>query len=133
MNFKIYLIGDKIPKHFKSAIEEYEKRLSRYCKIQLIEVKNQDMLTKSLTATSFKIYLSVKGENVSSTELATKFNEYATSGKSEIAIIYGIEPPQFDEHLAISRMDIEDGLLITILFEQIYRAYRILHNHAYHK
>ncbi|WP_328592587.1 23S rRNA (pseudouridine(1915)-N(3))-methyltransferase RlmH [Paenibacillus cymbidii] len=41
--------------------------------------------------------------------------------------------PQADERLTLSQMDMEPGLQATILFEQLYRAYRIIHNHPYHK
>lgn len=133
MNFKIYLLGDKIAMFYREAIEEYEKRLGRYCKIQLIEVKNQDALTKNLSSNSYKIWITTKGESLSSEELAAKINKYAISGNSDMAIIIGGEPIQFDEHLSISSMDMDSGLLVTILFEQIYRAYRILNNQAYHK
>lgn len=133
MNFKIYLLSDKIAKFYKDAIKEYEKRLGRYCKIQLIEVKNQDALSKSLSPNSYKIWITTKGEGISSEELAAKINKYAISGNSDMAIIIGCDPIQFDEHLAISSMDMESGLLVTILFEQIYRAYRILNNQPYHK
>ncbi len=133
MNFKIYLLGDKIAKFYKEAIKEYEKRLGRYCKIQLIEVKNQDALSKSLSPNSYKIWITTKGESISSEELAAKINKYAISGHSDMAIIIGGESVQFDEQLAISTMDMESGLLVTILFEQIYRAYRILNNQPYHK
>ncbi len=104
MNFKIYLLGDKIAKFYKEAIKEYEKRLGRYCKIQLIEVKNQDALSKSLSLNSYKIWITTKGEGISSEELAAKINKYAISGHSDMAIIIGSKPTQFDEHLAISSM-----------------------------
>ena len=133
MNIKIYLIGDKIPKYFQSAIQEYEKRLSKYCKIKLIEVKNDEALIKALSSSSYKILVSKRGTNPSSTELADKISTLGNTGKSELEIIYGIEHLEVDEILAISKMDIDSSLLITILFEQIYRAYRILNNHAYHK
>lgn len=133
MNIKVYLIGDKIPKYFQSAIQEYEKRLSKYCKIKLIEVKNEEALIKALSSSSYKILVSKHGANPSSTELADKISTLGNTGKSELEIIYGIEHLEVDEILAISKMDIDSSLLITILYEQIYRSYRIIHNHAYHK
>lgn len=133
MNIKIYLIGDKIPKYFRSAIQEYEKRLSKYCKIKLIEIKNEDALRKVLSNSSYKILVSKNGSNPSSTELADKIGTLGNTGKSEVEIIYGIETIDVNEILAISKMDIDSSLLITILYEQIYRAHRILNNHSYHK
>lgn len=133
MNIKIYFLGDRISKFYKEAIKEYEKRLGRYCKIQLIGIKDQHALTKTLSPNSYKIWITTKGENISSEELAAKINMIAISGNSDMAIIIGGEAIQFDEHLAISSMEMESGLQVTILFEQIYRAYRILNNQPYHK
>lgn len=133
MNFKVYLLGDKIPKFYKEAIAEYDKRLSRYCKIQLIQAKSEEALLKLIPVSSYKLLISPKGDSVSSEELAVKINKYAISGNSDMAIIIGAESIVFDEHLRVSTMEMESGLLVTILFEQIYRAYRILNNQAYHK
>lgn len=133
MNFKIYLVGDKIPKHYQCAIGEYEKRLSRYCKTSLSVLKNEDLLHKSLTGGVYTVYVSSKGHVLSSTDLSQVISQYGLKGTSEVGIVYGKEPAHWDEHWAISPMDIEDGLLMTILYEQIYRAYRIMNQHAYHK
>lgn len=133
MNIKVYLLGDKIPKHFLSAIQEYDKRLSKYCKIKLIEPKNEDALIKALSETSYKILIDTKGVNPSSTELAEKITTLANTGRSDLEIIYGLNTIQADETLAISKMDMDSSLLITVLYEQIYRAFRIIHNHSYHK
>ncbi|WP_179295383.1 23S rRNA (pseudouridine(1915)-N(3))-methyltransferase RlmH [Bacillus sp. FJAT-45350] len=49
MNFKVYIVGDKIEKFYLEGIKEYEKRLSRYCKIKLQKFKNKEShLAKSL-------------------------------------------------------------------------------------
>lgn len=133
MNFKLYLVGDKIPKHFQSAIGEYEKRLSRYCKTSLNIIKTEELLAKNLAGGIYTIYISPKGKVLSSTDLSQIISQYGLKGTSEVAIVYGKEPAHMDEHWAISPMDIEEGLLMTILYEQIYRAYRIMNNHAYHK
>lgn len=133
MNFKIYLVGNKIDKFYMEAIKEYEKRLSRYCKIQLIQVKNQNQLSKINQIKSYKILVSPKGQQISSEELADKINSLAISGKSDIAFIIDIENAPWDEILSISPMEMDPGLKATILFEQIYRAYRIINNEPYHK
>lgn len=133
MNFKIYILGGKIDKFYLDAIKEYEKRLSRYCKIQLIEVKSKEQLLKKLSERTYKILLSVKGKNISSEELAVKLNAYATSSNSDISIIIGDIDMECDEKIALSFMEMNAGLEATIMFEQIYRAYRILNNEPYHK
>lgn len=83
------------------------------------------------------ILISTEGANVSSEELAEKINSYGVTGISNITIILGdsleMFKDNFDESIMISTMDMEIGLQATILFEQIYRAYRIINNQPYHK
>ncbi len=84
------------------------------------------------------ILISNEGANVSSEELAEKINSYGgVTGISNITIILGdsleMFKDNFDESIMISTMDMEIGLQATILFEQIYRAYRIINNQPYHK
>jgi 23S rRNA (pseudouridine1915-N3)-methyltransferase len=133
MNFKVYIIGDKISKFYSDAIKEYEKRLSRYCKIELISVKNIDQLLKKISDKSYKIVISASGQQISSEELAKKINNFGISGNSDLSIVIGNENIDFDENLAIGPMDMNLGLKATIIFEQIYRGYRIINNEPYHK
>lgn len=133
MNFKIYIVADKIDKFCLVAIKEYEKRLSLYCKIQLIQVKTVELLQKKLSDKTYKILISTSGELISSEALSSKINNLAVSGKSNVSIIIGAESIPHDEKMAISPMEIDLGLQTTIIFEQIYRGYRILNNQAYHK
>ena len=133
MNFKVYIVGDKIKKFYAEAIKEYEKRLSRYCKTKLIQVKDEDKLLKVLSDKFYKILISAKGQRISSEELANKINLFGISGKSDIAIIIGTENAPYDEKISISPMEMDLGLATTIVFEQIYRSYRIINNQPYHK
>lgn len=133
MNFKIYIIGKIREKYYKDAIKEYEKRLSSYCKIKLIECKNADIIRKKLTDTTYIIQVDKVGDELSSEELAGKIESLGVSGKSDVSFIISQEDIHHDEHLAISKMSMESGLHTTILYEQIYRAFRIINNQAYHK
>lgn len=134
MNFKIYIIGDKIEMFHLEGIKEYEKRLSRYCKIKLQKFKNEESLLKKITDKQYKILVSNgKEKMVSSEGLSEKIDSLGTSGKSDVVIIMGTENITADEIINISPMEIDIGLKTMIMFEQIYRAYRILHNQPYHK
>lgn len=133
MNFKVYIICDKISKFYSDAIKEYKKRLSRYCKIELISVKNIEQLLKKMSDKSYKIVISASGQQISSEELAKKINNFGISGNSDLSVIIGNENIDFDENLAIGPMDMDLGLKATIIFEQIYRGYRIINNEPYHK
>ena len=132
MNFKIYVIGNKIDKFFVDAIKEYEKRLGRYCKIELLQLKSEELLLKKLSDKSYKILVSIDKKSISSEELASKISSLGLSGTSDISIIIGADIAH-DDTLTISPMSMDLGLTTTIVFEQIYRSYRIINNQAYHK
>lgn len=134
MNFKIYIVGDKVKKFYQEGINEYEKRLSRYCKIKLQQFKNEESLLKKITDKQYKILLSTgKDKMISSKDLSEKIDNLGISGNSDVVIIMGTENVTTDEIINISPMEIDIGLKTMITFEQIYRAYRILHNQPYHK
>lgn len=133
MNFRVYLINCKIDKFYQEAMREYKKRLSRYCRMQTVSVKKAEELAANLPGKGYRIIISNKGRLISSEELAEKINQLAISGHSEVAFIIGAEHLPGDEVMALSPMEMDPGLQATIIFEQVYRAYRILHNEPYHK
>lgn len=132
MKINIFTVG-KFDKFYDSAIKEYEKRLSKYCKISLSQFKNPEALIKKLPTDSYMILCNELGTNISSEELAEKIETLALTGKSTMTIVLGQHDIQWDEHISLSKMTMDEGLSTTILFEQVYRAYRIIHGHAYHK
>lgn len=133
MKFTLYAVSEKMEKFYIEAMKEYEKRLSRYCTIKLIQLKKEDQLEKRLNDSSYKILIATTKQTLSSEELASKINDLGVSGKSDISIIIGSNTAQYDELLALSQMEMDLGLEATILVEQLYRAFRIIHNHPYHK
>ncbi|SDD54598.1 23S rRNA (pseudouridine1915-N3)-methyltransferase [Paenibacillus sp. CF095] len=77
-----------------------------------------------------KVTLISKGKKL---DLAHKLDHKATSGVSDISIVIRVNPLKHNEVLTLSQMDMDFGLQTTVLFEQVYRAYRIINNHPYHK
>lgn len=133
MNFRICLVGEKPEKFYIQAIKEYEKRLSRYCKIQLVHQKNAEQLQKKLPDKAHRILVTPVGQMLSSEELADKINTLGLSGSSDITIWLGAPDLPHDESIALSPLDMDFGLQTTLIFEQIYRSYRILKGEPYHK
>lgn len=72
-------------------------------------------------------------QSLSSEELAEKISSLGVSGTSDVSSIIGSETAPYDERLTLNQMNMEAGLKITILIEQLYRALRIINNHPYHK
>lgn len=133
MKIKVYAIGDRLEKFYLEAIKEYEKRLSRYCNIKLVHLKKEEHLQKKISPNSFVIIISTVGKTISSEELATTIDQWASSGLSDVSLVIGANQPIYNETMTLSQMEMDFGLTTSILFEQVYRAFRIINKHPYHK
>ena len=155
MNVNIIHVGNLKESYYKEAVAEYEKRLSRFCKVRNVEIKeeklpdkpNQSEITAALTAEgkrilaaipdkSYRIALCVEGEACSSEELAAVI--YGC--KSDITFIiggsYGLSDEvkkRCDRRISVSKMTFPHRLMRVILAEQIYRAFMINSGGEYHK
>lgn len=150
MNIQIYTYDSAPSSYYKEGRKEYEKRLSRYCKIKYTLCKNLKHLTKtkssllaSLSDQNRELFISVvAGEaksQLDSPGLAHFIEEKGVQGISSLSFLVGFpEDEEFfracrPELLSLSYMDISPDLLSLILEEQIYRAYRIIRKEPYHK
>ncbi len=133
MKIYVYVNERKIAKRFSEGIKEYEKRLSKYCKISWQTFKNEEMLSRKIRSRSHCIVISKNGPSLRSEEFARKINDFAISGTSELTFVVGGNVADVDETIELTPMEIDIGLETLLLFEQLYRAYRIIHNEPYHK
>lgn len=158
LQINILYVGNIKDKFFAQAVEEYEKRLSKTCKIKNIELKEEkpkdesdseialvikkegDRLLEAIPQKSYKIALCVEGKQISSEELAEKIESVTVSGYSEITFIiggaFGMDErvkKLADMRLSISKMTFTHRMMRVILIEQIYRAENILSGGNYHK
>jgi 23S rRNA (pseudouridine1915-N3)-methyltransferase len=133
MNFKIVIIGKIKNKAQKEAIQEYQKRLSRYCKIKLIEYKSLEDYEKNLSSQTYTIQMTTHDQSISSEALSEHINRLGVTGKSDVTIVYTDEAIEHDEKLSVSKMSLSIGMFAITIYEQIYRAYRIMRNEPYHK
>ncbi|WZL80883.1 23S rRNA (pseudouridine(1915)-N(3))-methyltransferase RlmH [Vallitaleaceae bacterium 9-2] len=136
MNFTIIHQEKKLPSFYSNAIKEYHKRLQRYCKIQLISCSSDAAIAKKMAASAYIIGISVDTSTYTSVDFAHYLSQLGISGHSRLTLI--INPSdailnQCNAHIALSALVNEPGVILTLLFEQIYRAYRINLNQAYHK
>lgn len=132
MNFKIYTLYKPKPTEI-DAINEYTKRLSSYCKITLIQIKHIKHLSKTLNNTSYIIKIAINVDTISSEDFAKKIDTFGNSGKSQISIVVTDNNIKYNECLSLSTLSLSKGVSLVVLYEQIYRAYRIINNHTYHK
>ncbi|MGI6702565.1 MAG: 23S rRNA (pseudouridine(1915)-N(3))-methyltransferase RlmH [Clostridia bacterium] len=133
MNYKVLLVAGKVETFYMEAVAEYRKRLGRYCKTELIRIKNPSQLSKKISDKYFRIVISTKGQPISSEELAERISSLALTGRSDVAVIIGAGEMECDVKIAIGPMEMDPGLMAVIVFEQIYRAYRIINSEPYHK
>ncbi|MFO6496603.1 MULTISPECIES: 23S rRNA (pseudouridine(1915)-N(3))-methyltransferase RlmH [Bacillus] len=159
MNISIVAIGKLKEKYLKQGIDEYNKRLSAYAKIDIIELpdekapenlSDQDMkiikekegerLLSKISPDAHVIALAIEGKMKSSEELADNMDRLATYGKSKVTFVIGgslglsdAVLKRADEELSFSRMTFPHQLMRLILLEQVYRAFRINRGEPYHK
>ncbi len=159
MKLTLLTVGKIKEKYLKDAIAEYSKRLSKYCKLEIIEVpdektpdqasdtveqmirdKEGERILKYVREDAFVITLEIHGRQLSSEELADKLEQLGISGKSHIIFIIGgsiglgkAVLKRSDFALSFSKMTFPHQLMRVILLEQIYRSYRIIQHEPYHK
>ena len=143
---KIICIGKIKEKYLTDGINDYLKRLTKYHKIELIELKDYDIkkekeeILKVLNKDSYIISLAIEGKEYKTIELSEKIDNLLTNGKSNITFIIG-GSDGIDEEiknisnelLSFSKLTFPHGLFRLILLEQIYRIFKIQNNETYHK
>ena len=159
MKITILTVGKIKEKYLRDAIAEYSKRLSRYAKLEIIEVadektpdnasetvetniknKEAERLLKYIRDDAYLITLEIKGKQLTSEELAQKIDTLGVQGTSHIIFVIGGSLGLGEEvlkrsnyALSFSKMTFPHQLLRVILLEQIYRRYRINCGEPYHK
>jgi len=148
---KIITVGKLKEKYFKEAVDEYLKRLSKYTKIDLIEVPDEDYdikktllkekesILKYISDKDYIITLEIEGKELSSIELSKKINDTLVQNSDITFIIggsYGLHEDikKISNYaLSFSKMTFPHQLFRIMLLEQIYRSYKIINNETYHK
>lgn len=159
MKITIVCVGRIKEKFYRDAIAEYEKRLSKYCKFEIIEVadektpdgaspqteeqikaKEGQRILEKLKDDAYVCSLEIAGKKMSSTDMADWIKKLTVGGNSHIAFVIGGSLglhesvcKRADSNLSFSDMTFPHQLMRVILTEQIYRSFRIINNEPYHK
>ena len=159
MKITIICVGKVKEKFYRMAIDEYMKRLGRYCKPEIIEVadektpdnasdheivlikdKEGERILKNIREDGMVIVLAIEGKMFSSEQLADKISQLGIQGGSHIQFIIGGSLGLSDKVLkkadlllSFSKMTFPHQLMRVILLEQVYRSYRIIQGEPYHK
>lgn len=159
MKITVLCVGKIKEKYFSDAIKEYTKRLSRYCKLEIVEVadektpdnasvheeelirkKEGERLKKYIREDAYVIALAIDGKQLSSEELSDKLHTLGLHGESHLVFLIGGSIGLDEELLrgadfllSFSKMTFPHQLMRVVLLEQIYRGYRIMNGEPYHK
>lgn len=146
---KIICVGKIKETYFKDALKEYEKRLSKYTKLEIIELpdysydekkevveEGKNILNK-INEKDFVVTLEINGKNLSSEELSDFINKNISRNITfVIGGSNGLSSSVLDRsdyRLSFSKLTFPHQLFRVILLEQIYRSFKIINNEAYHK
>ncbi len=159
MNIKILCVGKIKEKFYRDAIDEYVKRLSKYCSVSVVEVpdektsenasdneidivkdKEGERLLKHISDRDYVIALAILGKQMDSVVFSRFIEDLGIQGKSSLVFVIGgslglsdTVLKRSDFQISFSKMTFPHQLMRVILSEQIYRAMRIMKNEPYHK
>ena len=143
---KIICVGKIKEKYLSDLIDDYKLRISKYQKIEIIELKDSNIqnekeeILKVINNKDYNICMDIKGEKVSSISLSNLINQTMVNGYGCITFIIGGSLGLHDDiknmcnkRISFSDLTFPHGLFRGILLEQIYRSFKILNNESYHK
>lgn len=159
MKITILCVGKIKENFYRQAIEEYAKRLSKYCKFEVIEVQDEktpdkvseiqedqikekeaDRILEKIKEDAYVFTLEIKGKRFTSEGFADCIRKTALYGKSNLVFVIGGSLglhekvlKRSNQAVSFSDMTFPHQLMRVILVEQIYRAYRIINGEPYHK
>lgn len=159
MKITVITVGRLKEKFYRDAVAEYEKRLGRYCKLEILQVEDEktpdrasaaeedlirkkeaDRIMKHLKDDACIVTLEITGKMYDSEGFAHTIEKRQTSGVSHIQFVIGGSLglhedvcKKADLTVSFSKMTFPHQLMRVVLLEQIYRAYRIIHGEPYHK
>lgn len=159
MNITILAVGKIKESFYREALSEYQKRLGRYCSLEIVEVADEpapekaspaqeelikereaQRILKRLRENCFVVTLEITGKKYNSENFAKKLEDLALAGKSQLVFVVGGSlglhssvSARADLKLSFSDMTFPHQLMRVILAEQIYRAFRIINGEPYHK
>lgn len=158
IRINLVCVGKLKEKYLKDAIEEYSKRLGKYCKLSILELSDESLPNKinesiieeikskeckkileNIKSTSYVIALDLKGKQHSSEEFSKKIEDISLRGFSDVTFIIGGTLGLAEEVLnraneliCFSKMTFPHQLIRVFLLEQIFRGFKISNNETYH-
>lgn len=158
MKIRIVAVGKLKEKYLREGVAEYAKRLAPFASVELLETREEYMaenpseaqrqqtlakegerLLRLVPERSFLIVLDVKGKLLSSEALAKELASLALQGQSDLTFLiggaFGLSPAvrdRADLRISFSPMTFTHQMVRLLLYEQIYRAFKINCGEKYH-
>ena len=159
MKISIVCVGKIKEKYWSMAIDEYAKRLSRYCRLDIVEVpdektpddageqlelsikeKEGQRILSKIPDSAYVIVLAIEGKMLDSVALSERIEDICVKGASHIVFVIGgslgLSPAVIkrgDFLLSFSKLTFPHQMMRVVLLEQIYRSFRITNHEPYHK
>lgn len=159
MKITVIAVGKIKEKFYREAVAEYEKRLGRYCKLEILQVEDErtpdragaaleteirrresERIMKYIREDAYVVTLEIQGQMFDSVGFADRIGNLALQGMSHIQFVIGGSLGLHEEickradlAVSFSKMTFPHQMMRVILLEQIYRAYRIINGEPYHK
>lgn len=159
MNIKIVCVGKLKEKYFKDAIAEYQKRLSRFAKVEIVQVPDEkapeklsaaedeqvkeiegERILSKIKNKEYVYVTAIKGKERRSEDFAKEIQDLATYGHSDITFVIGgslgtskAVNQRADDLMSFGKLTMPHQLMRVVLIEQIYRAFMINSGSPYHK
>ncbi|MBN4075343.1 MAG: 23S rRNA (pseudouridine(1915)-N(3))-methyltransferase RlmH [SAR86 cluster bacterium] len=155
MKIRLIAVGSKMPSWVKSGVSEYQKRLPADFSLSITEIplatrsknspiapameKEAKALRNACAKNDFVVALDVKGQSLSTENLAEKINRVRENGHDIALLIGGPDGltnaclESADARWSLSALTLPHPIVRVVLAEQIYRVWSILNNHPYHR
>jgi 23S rRNA (pseudouridine1915-N3)-methyltransferase len=125
---------------FADDVQHYRKLVGRYCRLDVIEVREEEAVERRIPAVKggrrpFVCLLDREGEEVSSEGLAEQLEQHRMAGRDLVFVVggpYGTELPGADQRLSLGQITLPHQLARVVRLEQLYRAHKILAREPYH-
>lgn len=159
MKLTLITVGKLKEKYWKQAVDEYQKRISKYAKIELVEVpdekepnnvspndieqikdKEADKILAKIKPGQHVVTLEIKGKQFTSESLAKEYQKWMNTGKSDVVFVIGgsngigeAVKRRSNQEISFGTLTYPHQMMKVMILEQLFRVNKILKNEAYHK
>lgn len=159
MKLTLITVGKLKEKYWQQAVEEYKKRISKYAKIELVEVpdekepnnaspndieqikdKEAEKILGKIKPGQHVVTLEIEGKQYTSEKLAKEYQRWMNAGKSDVVFVIGgsnglgeAVKQRSNQEISFGTLTYPHQMMKVMVLEQLFRVNKILRNESYHK